>query len=147
MNLTFETLSIEVINSLFPPIPSGVIFSTQLDNIIWNYTYTLEAGIYMEELGFDLVSVAVSMSLVEENIFEPDPICSLHLKTNFKVTGGLPIEYKLHILQVFLGICVGQGQGIFASKNQENYLAKTVPPMLNVHAMNDELLTLIETEW
>ena len=147
MNLAFETLSIEVINSWFPPLPTGVTSSTKQDNISWNYSYNLESGLYIEELDFDLVGITITISLVEENIYEPDPICSLQLKTMFKVTGSLPVEYKLHILQVFLGICVGQAQGIYVAKNENNYLAKTMPPMFDTSSREDELLTLIETEW
>ena len=147
MNLSFETLSIEVLDSWFPPLPTGIAASTQLDNIVWNYSYSLESGLYMEELDFDLVGITVTINLVEENIFEPDPICSLQLKTMFKVTGNLPNEYKLHIFQVFLGICVGQAQGIYTAKNENNYLAKAMPPMFNTSTMEEELLTLIETEW
>ncbi len=146
-SVTFLNISNEVVNSWFPPMPEGVTSSTQQDNISWNYSYSLESGLYMEELDFDLVGITITISLVEENIYEPDPICSLQLKTMFKVTGSLSTEYKLHILHVFLGICVGQAQGIYVAKNENNYLAKTMPPMFDTFSREDELLTLIETEW
>ncbi len=147
MDISFETLSIEVVDSWFPHIPTGIAVSTELDNVVWNYSYNIESELYLEELDFDLVGVTLYINLVEENIFEPDPICSLQQRTLFKVTTGLPNDIKLQILQMFLGICVGQAQGIYASKNQHNYLSKMAPPFLDVFSIDNELLTLIEKEW
>ena len=147
MDLAFETLSIEILNSWFPPIPTGVAISTQLDNIVWNYSYTINSGLFMEDLSFDSLWITFTVNLVEENIFEPDPICSLKLKTMFKVTGSLPVEFKLYILHVFMGICMGQVQGIYAVKNEGTYLSKTTPSMFDTHSIEDQLLLLIEEQW
>lgn len=147
MDVSFETLSIQVIDSWFPILPAGIAVSTELDNVEWSFSYTIETDRYLEELDYDLVVITLTVNLVEENIFEPDPICSLQQKTFFKVTTGLPNEFKLQILQMFLGLCVGQAQGVYAAKTQDNYLSKMPPPFLDVFALNKELLTLIENEW